>query len=95
MCAWLIQFLPPLMFAALAPALLSGVPAAFGLAAVGLALAIACPQTLLRDEPSKRMDSQAIDHAINDLSLATAGDAEDPMQLLLEQLKDEAAPLGP
>jgi GntP family gluconate:H+ symporter len=63
--------------------------------AVVMTLVIAYPQMLLRDAPGKRMDSQALERAINDLSPATPSGAEDPMQLLLEQLKDEAAPPGP
>jgi TRAP-type mannitol/chloroaromatic compound transport system permease large subunit len=59
--------------------------------AVVMALVIAYPEMLLRDAPAKRMDSQAIERAIRELTPPPSPSAtQDPMQQLLEQMREEA-----
>lgn len=70
-----------------------GVMPFIALQVIVLGLVIAYPQLLMRDAPAPTMDSQAIERAIDALSPdAPDRPLDDPMRLLLEQLKDETQP---
>jgi tripartite ATP-independent transporter DctM subunit len=59
--------------------------------AVVLALVIAFPQLLLRDTARPKMDSQSVERVLREMGSPAATEAgDDPMRLLLDQLKDEA-----
>ncbi|MDH4062515.1 MAG: hypothetical protein OEU94_17035, partial [Aquincola sp.] len=58
-----------------------------------MSLVLAYPQILLHDKTgAAKMDAQTVNRMLQQLPTGQSDSAQDPMKLLLEQLKDEKPP---